>query len=83
LAEGVGNAAGEKGICGRIILFGSPDATRATIRSILNCFESVAGHIEVMDGVGARLADQDTTAVRFLFSAGNITSGTIKMYGVI
>ena len=83
LAEGIGNAAGEKGVCGRVILFGAPDATRATIRSVLNCFEAVAGHIEVMDGVGSRLADQDTTAVRFLFSSGNITSGTIRMYGVI
>lgn len=33
-------------------------------------------------GHGTRLAAQDTDAVRFLFSTGNIASGTITLYGL-
>jgi hypothetical protein len=37
----------------------------------------------MISGVGARLANQDTDAVRFLQGAGNIASGTIRMFGIV
>ena len=40
---------------------------------------STMGH---MEGWGQVIAAEDTDACRILFSAGNITSGTLKLYGL-
>ena len=41
------------------------------------------GSVATMSGVGWRTAAQDTDAVRFLMSSGNIASGTYAVYGYV
>lgn len=83
MAGNVGNAAGERGVTGIIKVWSPGSAVRATFRWELHTFDAAAGGINLISGTGARLANQDTDAIRFMFNTGNITSGTIRMYGVI
>ena len=83
LVSNVGNAAGEQGVTGIIKIWSPGSAVRATFRWELHTFDAAAGGINLVSGTGARLANQDTDAVRFLMDAGNITSGTIRMFGII
>jgi hypothetical protein len=46
-------------------------------------FDNQAGSVVSYQAAGRRMAAQDTDAVRFLFSSGNIASGTIRMFGII
>lgn len=83
VATNIGNAAGEKGVSGVISLWNAGLAVRTTVQMALHYFDAAAGHIAYTDGSGARLANQDTDAVRFLMTSGNITSGTIRMFGIV
>lgn len=75
----VDNGAGS-GVSGQVTLFNPLNATQ---------YKRVAietGHFSGTDsvlthGMAARLSTADVDAVRFLFSSGNITSGTIRCYG--
>lgn len=79
----IGNAAAEFGITGEIKLFNAANASaRTKIISALTYDNANGNGVSVM-GQGKRKATQDTDAVRFLFSSGNIASGTIKMYGIV
>jgi hypothetical protein len=80
--SGIGNAAGELGVRGTVKIYGAGSATSKT-----TVMGSVSGESSISRLVGStifgrRNAAQDTDAVRFLFSSGNITSGTIRMYGI-
>jgi hypothetical protein len=77
----VGNAAGEEGVTGRLWLFKAPSAAQARVHFEFD-YENPSGLLVQVAGRGRRNAAQDTDAVRFLFSSGNITSGTIRMYGL-
>jgi hypothetical protein len=80
---GIGNGATE-GYSGEIILLKQTSAalwSRAHHQGYY--ISSAATPAGVMlTGGGAREAAQDTDAVRFLFSAGNITSGDYSLYGL-
>lgn len=82
LVTNIGNAAGEQGVTGILRLWSPGSAVRTTARWDLHTFDAGAGGICMVSGAGARLANQDTDALRFLMSSGNITSGTIRMYGI-
>lgn len=78
----VGNAAGEEGVTGSAFLLRSGvGAVRTRVNFDLN-YENPSGLLVMAGGKARRNAAQDTDAVRFLFSSGNITSGTIRMYGL-
>ena len=82
VATNIGNAAGEQGVSGIVSVWNAGSAVRTTVQMALHYFDAAAGHISYTDGSGARLASQDTDACRFLMTSGDITSGTIRMYGV-
>ena len=79
----IGNAAGEQGVTGIVRVWSAPSAVRTTARWELMTFDATAGGVNVVHGTGARLANQDTDALRFLAGSGNITSGAIRMFGII
>jgi len=82
IANDVGNAAGELGVTGVALLYHAGNAaTRTRVRGELS-YDNAAGNMLVWSVTGRRLANQDTDAVRFQFSSGNISSGTIRMYGL-
>lgn len=83
ICPSVGNAAGEQGVSGIVTVWGAGATAKTTVRTFLHSFDALDGSPLMVNGVGARLASQDTDAVRFLFSSGNITSGTIRMFGII
>lgn len=78
----IGNAAAEYGVSGLVDVSGAPSATVFTEFRWHVTYWNTAGAMVQLSGGGARLAASDVDAARFLFSAGNITSGTIRMYGV-
>lgn len=79
LAAGVGSAAGEA-VSGTIRLF-KPSSTTYTRVSYHLTYVTDSGLLTLSVGAGARASNEDVDAVRFIFGTGNITSGTIRMYG--
>jgi hypothetical protein len=78
----VGNLTGE-GATATITLFGQTDtAIRPRIGYVTNYIDSSARSAWVI-GTGIRDAAQDTDAIRFLFSSGNISSGSYAVYGYV
>ena len=78
----VGNAAGENGVNGRGLLLNAPDATTFTRFHFDGDYESPTGTTTGVSLRGRRAANQDTDAVQFFFSSGNIAVGSrIRMYG--
>jgi hypothetical protein len=77
----VGNAAAEKGISGTVKVYNAGSTTYTRVTSILS-YDATDSRVGTVTGSGCRLAAQDTDAIRFLFSSGNITSGVIRMYGL-
>jgi hypothetical protein len=79
----LGNAAAERGLTGNLKVYNAGDAAQRT---------RVVGQVQWDDASGSvlayatlsgrRTADQDTDAIRFLMTSGNIASGVIRMYGV-
>jgi len=78
---GVGNGTGENVSC--VIYISNPAGT--------SVYKQVYGGVAWFDASavlhtinihGARLAVADVDAIRFLFSSGNITSGTFTLYGL-
>jgi hypothetical protein len=78
-----GNAAGEFGFSGLVNLYNAPSVTAWTRVLAVLSFDNQAGSVVSYQAAGRRMAAQDTDAVRFLFSSGNIASGTIRMFGII
>lgn len=78
----VGNAAGEEGVTGTAWL---RRATVGSVRTRLQFefnYENPTGLLVTLNGKARRNTAQVTDAIRFLFSSGNIASGTIRMYGL-
>jgi len=81
LTANVGSAAGEGGASGQVMLFGPHLAQRTIFKGDLG-YQTPAGVIAERSSFGMRNAAEDVNAVRFLYSSGNIESGTITMYGL-
>lgn len=78
----VGNATGEEGVTGGAWLRrAGVGAVRTRVQFELS-YENPTGQLVTANGKARRNTAQDTDAVRFLFSSGNIASGTIRMYGL-
>jgi hypothetical protein len=79
----IGSDANEDGISGWIWVCG-PHLTKYTmIRWDLSMISAHPSYTSVcMDGSGTRLESADVDAFQFLFSSGNIESGTITVYGL-
>lgn len=78
----VGNAAGEDGVTGDLWLYHAANGSVKTREAFQGMYDNGSGVLVSIDGKGRRNTTQDTDAVRFLFSSGNIASGTIRMYGL-
>lgn len=78
-----GNAAGEFGFSGSLNLYNAASSSNWSRVVATLSFDNQAGNVVSYVAAGRRLAAQDTDALRFLFSSGNIASGTIRMFGVI
>lgn len=77
----VGSASGEDGVSGVINVLGPHLAKKTQITWQLSQIKN-NGDVVQRAGAGARISSADVDAVRFLFSSGNIESGTITMYGM-
>lgn len=79
----IGNAAGEDGVSGDIVLSNAGSAILKTLaRFNLSAWDASGRHC-VIDGSGAQLTAADTDAVRFVCGSGNIASGVIELWGLI
>jgi len=78
--EGIGNGAGEDGISGTIEIAG-PHLAKETYVNFHVSFDD--NGLKNCVGGGVRNSSADVDAVRLLMSSGNITSGTITMYGMV
>lgn len=82
IAFSVGNASGEGGVFGHLYLFNPSNST------VWTTFQSTATNVNNSNAItmasrsGARKANADVDAIRFYFSSGNITSGTVTLYGI-
>lgn len=81
-ASTVGNAATENGLNGYIYIYKPSDAQYCQI-SYRVCFSGISGQICQAVGVGQRTASADVDAIQIRTDAGNITSGTIRLYGIV
>jgi len=82
IADTISNTASHGGVSGQLRIYSPSDAT-AQKRVMFETSSTDAGStIFNYRGSGMRLATADVDAVRFIMSSGNITSGTIRMYGV-
>lgn len=71
-----------RSLSGEVKLFNPLNATRFRIIQSLVHFIGTTGELLDVSGSHSRVASADIDAVRFLMSTGNISSGTIRMYGV-
>lgn len=78
----MGNAATEFGYTGTVEIFHAASATTQTRVVARGGYDNATGQPINAIANGRRLTAQDTDAVRFLFSSGNIASGSIRMFGV-
>lgn len=77
---GVGNAAGEEGCSGEVTILGPHLTKKTRIQSHLGYLSSLGVATQALLS-GERRASEDVDAVSFFFSSGNLSSGTITMYG--
>ena len=72
-----------RGISGTVNIYGVNSTTkRKMVTSETAYFNTSDGSIVRTDMGGARDSTADIDAIRFLMSAGNMTSGVIRLYGV-
>jgi hypothetical protein len=79
-ANGIGNGAAE-GISMTLELPGQTSTVVKPKVTLRYTYYSANDNCVSGDGGGLRNAAQDTDAIRFLFSAGNIASGTYRVWG--
>jgi len=82
-----GSAANETGVCGEVTVF-APHLTQYTRVNAAVTFVDTSGvsiPATLVDPYGSfiRLSAADVDAVQFLYSSGNIETGTITMYGIV
>ena len=75
----VGSATDEF-VSGEVNIY-NPAATAQTAMIFDTLMVNTGSYTYVIDGVGRRLSAADVDAIQFLFSSGNIASGTFKLYG--
>jgi hypothetical protein len=78
---GIGNTAGEDGVSGVVTMPGPHLAKKTPLLLDLTGWNN-AGVFWQIKGSGVRNASAAVNAVSFFMSTGNITSGTITMYGL-
>ena len=77
----VGNvAANEVGVTGEVFLYKPSAASRIVVRSSVGFVTSTPA-VASTRMYGQSTAAEDVDAIRFLWSSGNFTSGTIRLYG--
>jgi len=84
-AGGVGSASGEYGVSGLAHLY-APHLAAFTMMSSAGVVTQLTdGGIQgqLTAGATARLAAEDTDAIKFAFGSGNIESGEITMFGIV
>jgi len=84
-AGGAGSASGEYGVSGLAHLY-APHLAAFTMMSSAGVVTQLTdGGIQgqLTAGATARLAAEDTDAIQFAFSSGNIESGEITMFGIV
>lgn len=81
-SNNVGNAAAEDGVSGSVRLYNAGTAGAYTRLMVQTSYDDTGTGLVSISGSGRRTLTQDTDALRFLFTTGNIASGTIRMYGV-
>lgn len=79
--SGMSNTAAQRGQI-EILITNLNDATQNPIITFNSAYSNNANTLSFVSGSGQRLAAQITKAVRFLFSAGNITSLNYKVFGI-
>lgn len=80
VGQGVGNAAGEH-ITG-VVEFSNPDAADWPLFKYRSAYMRSDALPQSFDGAGDYGAATAITGIRFLFSSGNIASGTFRLYGL-
>lgn len=75
------NVAGE-GITGTVNITGHSDAAYCNVHSDLTFMGASTNYAIPTITCGRRVAAADVDAIRFLFSSGNIASGTFTLYGL-
>lgn len=78
-----GNAAGEYGISGRVVMFNAGNGASATDVQTRISYMNTATAYSHYTGAGARVAAADVDACRYIFNGSNAASGTIRMFGII
>jgi len=78
---GIGSVAGEDGIGGWLHIV-SPHLAKDTMIAWNLVFQNGHGEICGVFGGGARMSAADVDAFQFLFSSGNLESGSITVFGV-
>lgn len=76
-----GSDTNEAGVNGTISLWAAPAATYTVMEGRIAGWSSAGTLLRLSLG-GARLSAADVDACQFLFSSGNIESGTIRMFGI-
>lgn len=79
IMSGAGNAANES-LSGHVMIY-SPDSAAFGHASWEMLYTDLNATIGRSHGTGSRIAAADVDAIRFLFSSGNIASGTFRLYG--
>lgn len=77
----IGSAASEDGWSGTVTLPG-PHLAKRTMIHVRGAYWDTSTAIWLLDLAGFRLAAADVDAIRFMFSSGDIESGSITMYGL-
>lgn len=80
---GIGNVGSFRGCSSEINIPGQQATTFYPRSYFHSSFVNSVGNIISCRGAGGRLAAQDTDAVRFLFSTGNIAVGGYAVYGLV
>ena len=78
---GVGNATNELGVTGQLLL-SRATGSGTTVQGTTGYFDSASGNSAFAIVYGTRTSTTLADAIRFFFDTGNITSGTITVYGV-
>ena len=85
VSENIGSASNEYGVNGSFYLF-CPHLTTYTYGHSQVIYHNQSDAIYPMtndnNSAGARYSNEDTDAVKFIMSSGNIESGEIVMYGI-
>jgi hypothetical protein len=74
-----GNAANETG-SGWVLLYNPSEAKYGTV-TYQYAGQDTAGSVRHSAGSGKRVTAADVDAIRFMFSSGNVASGTFRLYG--